>query len=343
MSEEQDEIKLTNIKKKKSLFADLRDASKSPFSIAKEEQTVKEEKKKRADRIKESLEEYPQDTEDNEFAWLDEFTNVKLKPGKRRCKDSFFGDFSDGEENLTKKKKKKKNKEDKIDYSKQFSTEERLLATMLTDQMNFVTSLQRRLDHMMDTKSTAMGVSKYMTDFIEGLNQARTLSMQLVDKKVGIKKTIADLNMKERKEFGKKDANAEKDMTAYSASVLRQIMGDRQSYVDQGSVPLADNSQVNFEDIDQFPDIDDVMSEITGDNPSDETNTYLKYENSGINIRIIYRGRDNDKLDYDFIAEDRDGNIVEDYPLPIKTALSINTSTGFATDAYGERYPIDFE
>ena len=77
-------------------------------------------------------------------------------------------------------------------------------------------------------------------------------------------------------------------MTAYSASVLSQIMGDRQSYVDQGSVPLADNSQVNFEDIDQFPDIDDVMSEITGDNPNDETNTYLKYENSGISIRIIY-------------------------------------------------------
>lgn len=343
MSEEHDEIKLTNNKKKKSLFADLRDASKSPFSIAKEEEIVKEEKKKQADRVRESLKEYPQDAEDNEFAWLDDFTNMKLKPGKRRCKDSFFGDFSDGEEETPKKKKKKKNKEDKIDYSKHFATEERLLATMLTDQMNFVTSLQRRLDHMMDTKSTAMGVSKYMTDFIEGLNQARTLSMQLVDKKVGIKKTIADLNMKERKEFGKKDDDAGKDMTAYSASVLRQIMGDRQNYVQQGAMPLADNSPINFEDINQFPDIDDMMGEATGDDPNDETNTYLKYEDSGVQIRIVYRGRDNDKLDYDFIAEDRNGNVIEDYPLPIKTPLAINNSTGFATDSYGQRYPIEFE
>lgn len=342
MSEEHKEFKLTNSKKKKSLFADLRDASKSPFSIAKEEETVKEEKKKQAERVRETIEEYPQDAEDSELAWFDDFVNIKLKPGKRRCKDSFFGDISDDEE-APKKKKKKKNKEDKIDYNKHFATEERLLATLLTDQMNLTSSLQRRLDHMMDTKSTSMGVSKYMTDFIEGLNQARTLSMQLVDKKVSIKKAIADLNMKERKEFGKKEDDASKDMSAYSASVLRQIMGDRQTYVQQGTVPMADNTPMNFEDINQFPDIDSMMSEATGDDPNDETNSYLKYEGSGITIRIIYRGRNNDKMDYDFIAEDRDGNIVEDYPLPIKTALSINTSTGFATDAYGERYPIDFE
>ena len=343
MSEEQEEFKLTNSKKKKSLFADLRDASKSPFSIAKEEEIIKEEKKKRAELVKESIQEYPEDVKDDDTAWLDDFVTIKLKPGKRRCKDSFFGDISDDEEAPKKKKKKKKNKDEQIDYTKHFATEEKLIASLLTDQMNLTASLQRRLDHMMETKSTSMGVSKYMTDFIEDLNQARSLSMQLVDKKIGIKKAIADLNMKERKEFGKKNDEAANDMTAYSASVLRQIMGDRQNYVQQGAVPLEDNSPMTFEDIEQFPDIDSMMMNATGDDPNNETNAYLKYEGAGITIRIVYRGRDNDKLDYDFIAEDRDGNVVDDYPLPNKTVLSINHSTGFATDAYGVKYPIEFE
>lgn len=339
MSEEHDEIKLTNSKKKKSLFADLRDASKSPFSIAREEEAIKEEKKKQAERIRETIEEYPQDKEDSDIDWFDSFIDTKIKPGKKRYNDAFLGDMEDYE---PKKKKKKKKKEDKIDYSKQFATEEKLLASLLTDQMNLVSSLQRKLDHMMETKSTAMGVSKYMTDFIEGLNQARSLSMQLVDKKVNIKKTIADLNMKERKEFGKKDGDDARDMTAYSASVLRQIMGDRQNIVQQGPVNMSDNSPINFDDIDQFPDIDDMMAEVTGDDPNDESNTYLKYEDSDVRIKIIYRGRNNDRMDYDFVAEDGNGNELTDYPLPIKTALSINNSTGFATDAYGQRYPIEF-
>ena len=240
-------------------------------------------------------------------------------------------------------KKKKKKKDEKTDYSKEFSTEERLLASLLTDQINLTTNLQKRLDHMLDTKSTAMGVSKYMTDFIEGLNQARSLSMQIIDKKVSIKKTVADLNMKERKEFGKKEDDASKDMSAYSASVLRQIMGDRQTYVNQGTMPLADNAQVSYEDINQFPDIDNMMIDATGDNPDDESNAYLKYENSGVTIRVVYRGKNGDMMDYDFIAEDRDGNVLDDYPLPIKTPLSINNSTGFATDSYGQKYHIDFE
>ena len=339
---EEDEIKLTNSKKKKSLFADLRDASKSPFSMAKEEETVKEEVKKQAERVRETIQEYPEDAKENEFDWFDNFVDIKLKPGKRRSSDSFFDSLS-GDDYPGKKKKKKKKKDEKTDYSKEFSTEERLLATLLTDQINLTTNLQKRLDHMLDTKSTAMGVSKYMTDFIEGLNQARSLSMQIIDKKVSIKKTVADLNMKERKEFGKKEDDASKDMSAYSASVLRQIMGDRQTYVNQGAMPLADNAQVNYEDINQFPDIDNMMIDATGDNPDDESNAYLKYENSGVTIRVVYRGKNGDMMDYDFIAEDRDGNVLDDYPLPIKTPLSINNSTGFATDSYGQKYHIDFE
>ena len=81
---EEDEIKLTNSKKKKSLFADLRDASKSPFSMAKEEETVKEEVKKQAERVRETIQEYPEDAKENEFDWFDNFVDRRKRRRMKR-------------------------------------------------------------------------------------------------------------------------------------------------------------------------------------------------------------------------------------------------------------------
>ena len=40
------------------------------------------------------------------------------------------------------------------------------------------------------------------------------------------------------------------------------------------------------------------------------------------------------------MAKDEEGEIIDDYPLPIHTQLSINRSTNIATDTYGKKYQI---
>ena len=67
----------------------------------------------------------------------------------------------------------------------------------------FTDSLQKEYDAIKSVKSSARGVSKQMSDLIENITEARSLSMQLVDKHVNVKKQIAELNIKQKEKFGK--------------------------------------------------------------------------------------------------------------------------------------------
>ena len=117
--------------------------------------------------------------------------------GKRKFKGDSFDDLL-----RRKKKKKKKKKGEMIDYNKEFEIEAALYKNLLQEQNRFTDSLQKEYDRLKSAKSTARGISKTMTDLIENITQARSLSLQIVDKTVGLKKTTADLMMKQRKEFG---------------------------------------------------------------------------------------------------------------------------------------------
>ena len=215
-----------------------------------------------------------------------------------------------------------------------------MLTTLLTEQMNFTAQLQDKLNHSLSSKPTAAGLSKYTTDYIVALNGARQLAMQLVEKKVNLKKTITELSMKEKKEFGKDGANDAANLNAYSTSMMKNIMSNRSELINAGPTILPQS----VSDINDYPDIDDLLSNNENGIMSAQSDAelYLKYEQMNIKVHIEYYGRDNDAMDYEFVATDEDGNVVDDYPLPYKTKLSINRSTGFATDANGERYRIIF-
>ena len=77
---------------------------------------------------------------------------------------------------------------------------------------------------------------------------------------------------------------------------------------------------------------------LTRELPKEEIDKYLKYENRNVSIYACINKENTE--DYDFIAKDEDGEIIDDYPLPIKTRLSINNSTNIATDTYGKKYNI---
>ena len=43
---------------------------------------------------------------------------------------------------------------------------------------------------------------------------------------------------------------------------------------------------------------------------------------------------------YEFQAVDKDGVVIDDYPLPEHTRMNINRSTSTATDLYGNKYRL---
>lgn len=266
--------------------------------------------------------------------WMTTLASLK-KPKCRKKHISSLFDGTDYEYGKPKKKKKKK-KDDLTDYNEMFDKEIRLIQNQLQDQSKFVQSLQRRYDAMDAQKSTARGVGKYTTDLIGVLNSARALNKDLIRELVSTKKTIAELSMKEKKEFGV-DIDAGSDVGQFASSYLKQIMSMKKDAFDTGEFAVDDITS----DDDLFDAISSTISNSDQEQRSDEARRYLKYESQNVQIRLVYNSTTEEKY---FIAETDDGEIIDDYPLPTTAdSCSINRSTGIAIDKYGKKYHVIFQ
>ena len=256
--------------------------------------------------------------------WIDSIMNIKITKNKHGKHDSLFEGISG-----KRKKKKKKKKDEPTDYNKEFETETALIKNLLQDQSKFTDSLQQEYDKMKSTKSSARGVNKTMTDLIENINGARSLSMQLVEKKIHLKKLIAELTMKEKKELSLGDG--ENDMSNFASTYLHKMISERGNLMNgTGAADVGEFSE---------DELYNALSEGLIDvDRSEDVDRYLKYENRNI---TTYISVNNDNIeDFNFISKDEEGYIIDDYPTPQVSSISVNRSTNIATDNYGKKYPI---
>lgn len=267
--------------------------------------------------------------------WLDEllvFTSPKVKKSKKK---SFKGFTREDNGN---KKRKKTNKQGELkNYQKEFEPELALLKNLYMAQSKFTDNLQRKYDDMEKAKSSARGVGKFTTDLIGAINTARATTLQIMDKTISTKKTIAELNVKERKEFGSKTNSDQDNNAEFASTYLKQMMAaGRNNIIQSGYMGMESGDNYNL-----FPDSDDSsiidsIEESIGDDLLGTKNEYLKYENAGIEISVV---RDIDG-EWDFIATDKDGKVATDYPLPMRSKMTFNPSVGVAVDEFGRKYPL---
>lgn len=276
-------------------------------------------------------------------AWFDEmvaFQSPKVGKGKRR-KNLFD---SDGILGGKKKKKKKKNADGVtlIDFKKEFEPDIALFKNLLMDQNKFTESLQKQYNYIQGTKSSARGVNKQLTDLVENITQARSLSMQLVDKNVQIKKLVAELTMKQRKELGGIGEDDQSGLTDFASSYMRSILDNRRLAMDPSNAEIVDMD----EDV-LFDELDSVLASEAEEN-SDlardaSVDKYLQYENDNVSVHVSIpkdaSGKD-DIDNYTFEAYAENGTYIDDYPLPTHSKISVNRSTNIATDTFGNKYPI---
>ena len=266
-------------------------------------------------------------------SWFDEmmlFSSTKVNK-KGKIKNDLFE--SAGITGKKKKKKKKDKDSDLVDYKKEFEPEMALYKNLLVEQNRFTESLQREFDSIKSVKSSSRGVSKQMTDLIANITSARSLAMQLVEKNVNAKKLIAELGIKQRKEMGLNNGEAE-NMADFASTYLKQMLSDRQVLVNG----TGDSTVSEYTEDELFEELSNsLMSDDDFDRP-DEVERYLKYENR--NIKIYVEIENDDVENYTFVAKDEDGYVIDDYPLPNHTKISVNRSTNIATDTYGKKYTI---
>lgn len=304
--------------------------------VAHKEEKVKKKKQKE----EKALEKYRAEEDEGENTeWLDTILSYgtqggKVKKRKYDSKDYLAVDF-DEDGNVKKKKKKGKKKKGKglTDFNKEFETEANMLRTLYVEQSKFTDSLQKKYDAMNNSKSSARGIGKFTTDLINSITTARNTQLSIVAKNMDLKKTIADLTFKEKKEFGAPDASAN-DNTMYASSFMKELLSNGRGNI-VGASDFSDNNSVDNEVYDSEELINELQ-ESFGDSQSDERD-FIDFENMDVQVFVVV----DDRGSYKFEARDKEGNVVPEYPLPNKSKMSFNKSTMIATDNYGRKYPLE--
>lgn len=310
-------------KRRKKVFEDLDELEDNlvlPSSISnrimpKEEKKSKEKKE----------EEEPDD-------WLSTIVNIKAPKQNKKLKKKFEG-FIRGanEEGEDKKGKKKKKGGESTNYYKEFEPELNALKDLFNKQTKFSESLQQMYDEIGGKKATTRGIGKFTIDLMEAVSQSRTTTLSVLDKIIGTKKTISELTMKEKEKFGKKTGSEFENNAQFASAFLsKAIQGGRE--LSTANVPF----DVGYSDLDG-DDIGDLLdSTLLGQERDPSVEAFLKYENKGIDVYIMM----DEEQNWNFIAEDPDGNLVDDYPLPKKGKMTFLTDMGKAIDEYGQEYRI---
>lgn len=342
---------------RKSLFDDLDEMNRDDYQSFINESSTLIDTESFHDEPKETKKEKKSKSATTEEDWFSEFVNgldSVIDGSSAKKRKSYFIDEDEG---LLlgvgkKKKKKKKKKGQPTDYKKEFEPENLLFTNILRDTTRFIDTLQREYDAITSKKGSGRGTTKNTQDLVANINSARQLAMSLIDKKVNLKKLAADLTMKERKELGLNDGSGT-DLGEYGSAYLKKLIderrsifsGGREDVLDLGDDQDADNVVTSVHDLldDAISaEISDEEAKLYGvDERTEEADLYLKYENDDIKVKVRIN-RENSE-EYEFYAETPDGEIVDDYPLPVSKLESINRSTGIATDEFGQKYFITWE
>ena len=251
------------------------------------------------------------------------------------------------------KKSYKKNKKSDNQFRKEFAEELALLYGLLDETNSFGSDLDKIYKAM--TNSKTRGFSKYTSDIIASILSTKQTKLSVLKEITGVKKTIADLAIKEAKNSGDKDGGT--DISALAANylgsivkhgrqdVVKALTGDEGYYdTDNEAINEFVNNIGDYEDDDERDTLNqELLEDLEGSyqrRRSAQSDAYIKNEYKEVKIQIqrdIATGR------WDFIALDKNGNQVIDYPLPDKgdvTPVTFTTDGTFGTDKFGRLYKV---
>lgn len=280
---------------------------------------------------------------DNEEAAIDD-TN-RLLDAESVILDHIGGDESD-DIVKTGKRGYKKLKKDTNAYKKEFAEEITLLYSLLDETTQYGKDLEKDLKSIRSSK--VRGVSKYSNDLASLVLTAKQTKLNILKEISSVKKSIVDLGIKENKNNNKNDGGMSSESLA--SQYFKNILSHgRTEFIDRvsGGDDPHDLAIADFEDSYSDKEEDEylkVMEERLTYSPnpfrSEAGSKYIEYEQRGVNV---YVKKCIDTGDWHFIAIDKVGQIVDDYPLPDRRTVGRMKFTDdgeYATDAAGRMYKV---
>lgn len=176
-----------------------------------------------------------------------------------------------------------------------------------------------------------------MNELIETKATLHNTTLSIIKELSSIEKNKFDIKSKLNKDKNDVDPNAA------SGSILQSIFGvGHDALLSSVDGREGSSGAIIYDDTQSYEDTDQYGASVYNKNfPEDDEDSegdlFIKYENRG--IELVLEEKDNgDKRIY---AQDADGNIVDDYPLPKDIdalTFDINVRTGVATDQLQRKY-----
>lgn len=262
-------------------------------------------------------------------------------------------DYDDEMESIIYDQKKSYKKNKKAEgYTKHFAEELSLLYGLLDEANSFGSDLDKLYQGMI---KNSRGFSKNTTELINSILSAKQTKLSVLKEISSLKKTIADLTLKESKNSG--DSSAIGSVNTLAASYLNNIIKHGRNNFINAVNGVDDDYEQRSGDIDDFISRagdyeddeereslnDEILQSLEEDSKymrSDESDAFIRNESKEVNVKVE---RNVGTGEWDFIAIDKNGLTVWDYPLPDKSKVSPVTFTSdgtFCTDKYGRSYKV---
>ena len=226
------------------------------------------------------------------------------------------------------------------EITKAYSESEKLLSDLLDEINEDKKLVQNDINNMRMMRTRNY---KALSDLIESKAQFHNTALSAIKEMNSMKKAQFELQMKvdksKKEEMGDDGSSSNRAIQQLFGIGRDNIMGSLGGYEGVSGALDAGSYDDSYSSIDEDEAIqrkyfqnDDDLGESDGDK-------FLKYEGRGVHYILLY----DDDGNREIIAEDKEGNIVPDYPLPSNPDdldFNISESTGTATDNLANNYEL---
>ena len=228
------------------------------------------------------------------------------------------------------------------EINKAFTPNEKALSGLLEEINKDKVALQKDIEAL---RMSRIKNYKNLAELLAAKNQLINASLQVVKEQTSIKKTQFDLQHKANAKKTNEELGDGVSTTSRAISNLFSLGRSNilSSVGGYESISGATNDENTNDGISTniYDDSDEAIQKkyFSDDSRESDGDKFLKYENMGVEYVLLI---DNNGYQ-EVIAEDKNGNIVSDYPMPsnIKDLnFEISESTGTATDDFHRRYKV---
>jgi hypothetical protein len=272
-------------------------------------------------------------------AWLDRYAKFTTRPGFNPNMDGYFtaytghwGGYSDVMQGLSGMDLGPL--QEKVEPNKIFTADIAALKTLAADQGKLVKVFERKVLESLNDKGK-FGVNEDDIEAIQALTAARNSLMSIQKEQIGVKKSIAELKIKQQQANaagGSAGAPGTTGRPASAFDVGRSIM-DRIFDNPVPTQPQEPAVNANYPTVD-LDHAASVLDSIVGADTVPDT---IAYEADDPKTYVVVGESDTDT---EFVTFSASGEVLPDYPNPTTKIQSVDREAGKAVDELLVSYPI---